>query len=110
MNDESMNKRTSTRYDVKTKEHRDLRIAAGQYIHGLRKAQNLTQTQLARRLGLEFHTFVSQVETGTRRIPPEEIATWAKALNTDVQTFARILFKFYDPVMHRLVFRKELGV
>lgn len=102
--------RTPTRYDVKTKEHRDLRKAAGQYIKGLRTAQGYTQADLARDLGLEFHTFVSQVETGSRRIPPEDIEKWAQCLKVDVQNFARHLFKFLDPVMYRLVFRKEPGV
>jgi DNA-binding XRE family transcriptional regulator len=50
-----------------------LRKRAGAYLKGLRNEQKLTQTDLAKRLGLEYYTFISQVETGLVRVPPEQM-------------------------------------
>ncbi len=44
-----------------------------------RKAQNLTQTQLAERLG-ELQSYVAKVETSERRLDVIEAAKWCIAL------------------------------
>lgn len=54
-----------------------LRKRAGAYLKGLRQDQKLTQSDMAKLLGIEYYTFVSQVETGLVRVPPEQLERWA---------------------------------
>ena len=100
--------RTPTRYDIRSDEHRHLRREAGQLVKSHRKAAGLSQMELSKRLNMDYYTFISQVETGARRLPTEEIEHWARALEIrDVQSFARALLRCYDPLMYELCFGGE---
>lgn len=81
-----------------------LRREGGRYVRELREAAGLSQRQLASKVGVEYYTFVSQIETGRGRIPPDSYRIWAEALDVDVQTFVRELMRFYDPVTHGILF------
>ena len=48
-----------------------LRKKGGLWLSKARKAAGLTQKQLADAVGIEYYTFISQIETGFARIPPE---------------------------------------
>jgi transcriptional regulator with XRE-family HTH domain len=65
----------------------------------------LSQRELSDLLGLEYYTFVSQLETGRGRIPPDRYEDWARALKVDTREFVRTLLRYYDPVTHRLLFK-----
>lgn len=80
------------------------RKEAGQYVKSLRLEADMTQRELANILGLDYYTFISQVESGAARVPPESILAWASALNTDSAPFARRLLRHYDPHMHDAIF------
>jgi len=67
----------------------------------------ITQRALADKLKLSYYTFISQVETGTARVPPEQLVGWAKALGVDPQEFAKKLLSYYDPHMHKALFPKN---
>ena len=67
----------------------------------------LTQRALADKLKLDYYTFISQVETGTVRVPPENIVGWAKALGVDPQEFAKKLLSCYDPHTYKALFQKN---
>ena len=82
----------------------ELRREGGRYVRELREAAGLSQRQLAAKIGLDFYTFVSQIETGRGRIPPDSYRTWAEALGIDVRTFVQDLMRFYDPVTHGILF------
>ena len=55
-------------------------------------------------LGLEYYTFISQLENGIGRIPPERYENWANALDVPVQEFVRQILCFYDPFTYDLLF------
>jgi transcriptional regulator with XRE-family HTH domain len=57
-----------------------LNITLGEKILLLRRRQNLTQGQLAKKL-LICQTVISQVETGHQELDHSEIISFAKALN-----------------------------
>ena len=97
-----------TKYRVDKVGARKKRIEAGAYIQKLRLAHDpkLTQRALADKLKLSYYTFISQVETGTARVPPEQLVGWAKALGVDPQEFAKKLLSYYDPHMHKAIFGK----
>ncbi|MEZ5774303.1 MAG: helix-turn-helix transcriptional regulator [Hyphomicrobiaceae bacterium] len=58
----------------------DLRRQAGQWLKELREARGLSQRELATRVGTDYYTFISQLETGRGRLPPDRYLAWAEAL------------------------------
>ena len=90
-----------------TADAKQLRKEAGRWLQGERKRAGLSQIQLAERLGLKYYTFVSQVENGFGRVPSESMQAWALALGLAPDAFARRLLSFYDPELHRLLFRED---
>ncbi|MDX2102693.1 MAG: XRE family transcriptional regulator [Alphaproteobacteria bacterium] len=83
---------------------RRLRREAGQWLRDLRTARGLTQRQLADQVGVAYYTFVSQIEAGKGRVPPESYQVWADALGLPVADFVRTLLAYYDPFTHRALF------
>ena len=81
-----------------------LRREAGRYLRELRERKGLSQRQLADLVGTEYYTFVSQLETGRGRIPPDKYEIWAEALGIPTQEFVYHLLRYYDPVTFRLLF------
>jgi transcriptional regulator with XRE-family HTH domain len=87
-------------------EARALRKAAGRWLQGERKKTGLSQIQLAEILSFKYYTFVSQVENGFGRVPSESMEAWARALKIEPAMFARQLLAYYDPELHRLLFKE----
>lgn len=83
---------------------RTRRREAGRWLKSLRERAGLTQADVATRLKLRYYTFVSQVEGGYGRVPPEQIASWAATLGVSPRSMARELMRHYDPETHRLLF------
>jgi transcriptional regulator with XRE-family HTH domain len=83
------------------------RREAGAWLRELREAAGLTQLELARRLGMKYYAFVSQVETGFSRLPTAKLEAWALALGVDPSAFAKRLIFFYEPELHRLLYDVE---
>lgn len=69
-----------------------------------RNAAGLTQKELSKQLGLDYYTFVSQIEGGSARIPPEMFLPWAKALGLDPADFAKVILQYYEPEFFALLF------
>jgi len=59
---------------------------------------------LAAKVGAEYYTFISQLETGRGRIPPDRYLVWATALNVEPQEFVQTLMSYYDPVTYEILF------
>jgi transcriptional regulator with XRE-family HTH domain len=81
-----------------------LRRDAGQWLKRLREEQGLSQRDLAEKVGVEYYTFISQVESGRGRIPPDRYRAWAKALSVPTREFAIKMMRYYDPVTYRILF------
>lgn len=86
-------------------EAKRLRRQAGTWLKELRGRAGLSQIELAEKLGLKYYTFISQVENGFGRVPTESMEAWALALKADPSEFARKLVSYYDPELHRLLFK-----
>jgi transcriptional regulator with XRE-family HTH domain len=82
----------------------DLRQQAGRWLRELRKARGLSQRGLADQIGADYYTFISQIEAGRGRIPPDRYAVWASALGVDPKIFVQTLMRYYDPVTYEIVF------
>lgn len=89
---------------LETTDSKVLRRAAGGWIRDLRIARGLTQRQLADAVGIAYYTFVSQIEAGKGRVPPESYEVWATALDVPLVEFVRTLMAYYDPYTHRALF------
>jgi transcriptional regulator with XRE-family HTH domain len=82
----------------------DLRRDGGRWLKVLRESKGLSQRQLADAVGAEYYTFISQLETGRGRIPPDRYRDWAKALGVDERSFVQELMRYYDPITHGILF------
>lgn len=81
-----------------------LRQMAGRWLKQLREEAGLSQRDLSNIMGFEYYTFVSQIESGRGRIPPDRYEAYAKALNVRPDRFVRELLRFYDPVTYDILF------
>lgn len=88
-------------------EVQDLRREGGRWLKEAREAAGLSQRQLAAKVGADYYTFISQLETGRGRIPPDRYRDWAQALNVPERTFVRELMRFYDPITYDILFNEE---
>jgi len=88
-------------------EVQELRRAAGAWLRTLRERRNLSQRQLADLVGAEYYTFISQLETGRGRIPPDRYGVWADALGIEPRLFVKTLMRYYDPVTYGFLFGHE---
>ena len=81
-----------------------LRSQAGNWLRELRERRGLSQRDLAERVGAEYYTFISQLENGRGRIPPDRYLIWAEALGVPPRDFVRTLMSYYDPVTYDIIF------
>ncbi len=88
-------------------EARQLRKLAGDWLKLRRADAELSQADLAARLGLKYYTFISQVENGFSRVPTEIMGAWASELGLEQAAFARHLLMYYEPELYRLLFGAE---
>ena len=88
-------------------EVQDLRREGGRWLKEMREAAGLSQRQLAAKVGADYYTFISQLETGRGRIPPDRYRDWAAALGTPERAFVRELMRFYDPITYEILFGEE---
>jgi transcriptional regulator with XRE-family HTH domain len=86
---------------------KEFRREGGAWLRDLRERRGLSQRQLADAVGLEYYTFVSQLETGRGRIPPDRYVVWANALGVEPKWFVKNLIRFYDPITFAVLFDDE---
>ncbi len=87
-----------------SEEVQNLRREGGRWLRRMREAAGLSQRQMAENVGADYYTFISQLETGRGRIPPDRYRDWAAALGVAPQTFVRELMRYYDPITHDILF------
>ncbi len=88
-------------------EVQELRREGGRFLRELREARGLSQRQLAGLIGADYYTFISQLEAGRGRIPPDRYRVWAEALRVDARDFVQTLMRFYDPMTHDVLFGED---
>lgn len=82
----------------------DSRKEGGLWLKRRRESLGLSQRDVANRLGLKFYGFVSQIENGRTRIPPELLKAWAGALEMPTAEFSKITLRYFDPVLYAALF------
>jgi len=84
-----------------------LRTNAGIFLKALRAQSQLTQRDVAEALGLRYYTMISQIESGSARVPPEQYAAYAKTLGVDPAMFVQKLTQYYDPHTYKALFGNQ---
>ena len=85
----------------------ELRKEAGLWLKELREKRGLSQRQMAEKVGANYYTFISQLELGRGRVPPDRYLVWAEVLGVQPKFFVRNLLRSYDPVTYSILFGKE---
>jgi transcriptional regulator with XRE-family HTH domain len=81
-----------------------LRSELGAYIKLLRTDRGMTQTDLARAVGIEYYTAISAIEVGRNVVPPERYLAFARALGVDPKVFATKMLQMTNPWLSVLIF------
>jgi len=92
-----------------SEESKELRLALGLWLRELREEQGLSQRDLSEKLGLDYYTFISQLENGRGKIPSNRYRDWAEALGQDPKTFVCKLLMHYDPVSYEILFADSVS-
>ena len=85
-------------------EVQDLRREGGKWLRELRETAGLSQRELATKVNQDYYTFISQLETGRGRIPPDRYREWAAALGVPLKLFVKDVMRFYDPITFEILF------
>lgn len=88
----------------------ELKREGGKWLRALRERRGLSQKELAALIGVQNSVFISQLENGRVRIPPERYDAWAEAYGLPAFEFVKALMSFYDPITHRLLFGANAAV
>jgi len=94
----------SSQQKISSAEVVELRKEAGLWLKELREKRGLSQRQMAEKVGGNYYTFISQLESGRGRIPPDRYLVWADVLNISPEVFVRNLLRYYDPVTYAILF------
>ena len=86
-----------TTYKASSKESKALRKKAGVFLKHCRTNAGLTQRELAKLVDIDYYTFISQLECGSGRVPPNLYQPLAEALGVNLQEFTKSMLQFYDP-------------
>lgn len=89
---------------ISPEEAKEHRVALGVWLKELREGRSLSQRDLSERLGLDYYTFISQLENGRGKIPSSRYLDWATALGCDPQVFVRKLLMHYEPEVFEILF------
>ncbi|TXM65492.1 helix-turn-helix transcriptional regulator [Methylobacterium sp. WL120] len=88
----------------------ELRRQAGHFLRRLREDRGYSQREFAALIEANVYQFISQIETGRNRIPPDQMRTWAQAFKLAPRDFSLIMMRYYDPETFASIFETEPGI
>jgi transcriptional regulator with XRE-family HTH domain len=77
---------------------------AGLFLRRRRAEVGVAQLEVAKAIGIDYPTMISQREAGKARVPPARYADYARALKMDPADFCKEILRAYDPEMWRILF------
>ncbi|WEJ33997.1 helix-turn-helix transcriptional regulator [Devosia sp. SD17-2] len=95
---------TPPQFGQSTAEIQMLRQQAGRWLRALRERTGMSQRELAKAVGFEYYTFISQLEGGRGRLPPTQYVAFAEALDIPLHYFVKTLMRYYDPITYYALF------
>jgi transcriptional regulator with XRE-family HTH domain len=91
------------RTDLDVQERRQ---EGGRWLKELREHAGLSQREMASLVKTDYYTFISQLENGRGRVPPDCYHAWAGALGVAPRQFVKNILKYYDPVTFEILFEE----
>lgn len=85
----------------------ELRKKAGLWLREKREAAGLSQRELAEKVGIDYYTFISQIEAGRGKVPTERYQDYARALTIPDREFATTMLRYNDPHIYEMIFADE---
>ena len=82
----------------------EMRKRSGEYLRKIRLDAGLTQNEVAKALGLDYYTMISQLELGRGFCPPERYVDYAKVCGVDVREFTTQQLRFQNPWAWAILF------
>ena len=82
------------------------RREGGRWLREMRERAGLSQRELASLVKMDYYTFVSQLENGRGRVPPDCYYVWARAIGVAPREFVKNIMKYYDPVTFEILFEE----
>lgn len=82
----------------------ELRKKAGLWLRKKREAAGLSQRELASQIGVDYYTFISQLESGRGKVPADRYEAYANALDVAPRDFAMTMLRYNDPHIYSLIF------
>lgn len=76
------------------------RKEGGAWLKRCRQEAGLTQKELADRVGFDYYTFISQIESGAGRVPDAAFAAYSRALNIPRDEFSEQMLRYYSPIIY----------
>jgi transcriptional regulator with XRE-family HTH domain len=80
-----------------------LKLELGKYIRNAREKMGMTQSDLAKAVGIEYFTAISAIELGRNTVPPERYADFARALDIPPMEFADTVLRLTNPWAHAML-------
>jgi transcriptional regulator with XRE-family HTH domain len=99
-----MESKMANKKELKKAKTRALRKEGGKYLMQLRKDAGLTQRELAEKIGLEYYTFISQIESGQGRLQAGLYEDAALAFGVEPKEFTKNMLMYYDPDTYKALF------
>jgi len=88
----------------------ELRKVSGAWLREKRELAGLSQRALAGILGIDYYTFVSQIEAGRGKVPSDRYEVYADAVGVDAREFALVMLRNSEPELYRMIFEEAEGL
>jgi transcriptional regulator with XRE-family HTH domain len=88
-------------------EVQQLRREGGAWLKSLREKAGYTQRSFAHIVASDYYTFISQIENGRGRVPPERYGVWAETLGIEPREFLKEYMRYYDPISYGILFEES---
>ena len=93
-----------TTYKANSKESKALRRKAGVFLKHCRTNAGLTQRELAKLVDIDYYTFISQLECGQGRVPPNLYVPLAQAMGINLTEFTKTMLQYYAPFTYHALY------
>ena len=85
----------------------ELRKEAGVWLRSKREEAGFSQRELAAKVGFEYYTFISQIESGRGKLPADRYESYAEALDVQPREFATTMLRYNDPHIYGMIFGSD---
>ncbi|MCC0033733.1 MAG: helix-turn-helix transcriptional regulator [Hoeflea sp.] len=82
----------------------ELRKVSGAWLREKRERIGMSQRELAEALGIDYYTFISQIESGRGKVPSDRYRDYARVLRVPPREFALVMLRNSEPDLYSMLF------